>query len=268
MSQSDNSKKQEPETPDNINHTPKDFLASLTDSPEKNLQQKNTPHLVTQPGDPDDTPLPNSASVSFAKYISAVFSPLFMPTYCMATALWITSLSATPEKARFISSLIVLFITAAIPFAMILGLMRTGQVKDIDISNKRERFIPIIATGLCYIAAAIYVHRLKAPDWLPMMFVGAFATAIICAIISRWWKISAHGAAVGGFIGMLVRLDVMHLVEFEIIYWLIAIILLGGVIGISRMILRQHTPIQFIAGEILGSFVIYIVMGFPLPFVS
>jgi len=239
------------------------------DSPQNQAEPKK-PRLIeeTDTGNNSSGVLPNTSTVSFAKYFSAVFSPLFMPTYCMAMAMWVTTLSIIDERTRFISSLMVLCITAAIPVAILLGLLRAGKISNIDISNRKQRFIPVAACGLCYLAAAIYVYRLHAPLWLSMMFVGAFIGAMICAIVSLWWKISAHGLGIGGLTGMLVRLEVMHICLVDMLPWISAIIILGGILGLCRVVLGAHNTLQFITGEILGALAVYTAMCMPLPFVQ
>ncbi len=213
---------------------------------------------------------PGDKIVSISKYISAIFSPLLVPTYCAAIAMWLSQqLSPLPENSRFKVSLMILFITGLIPLAMILALITAGYVKNLDITNRRERFIPAIATGLCYIAAAIFVHRLGwCPDWLSMVFVGAFLAAIICSVVSLWWKISAHGMAIGAIIGMLIRLSVSDLSDFSLMPWIFATIIIGGFIGMARVALQRHTILQFFAGELLGIVAVFTATAYNLPFVT
>lgn len=209
-----------------------------------------------------------SGLVSFAKYVSAIFSPLLMPTYCLALGMWLTVINHNPENTRLTVSFVILLITGLIPLAMILGLIKAGYVTDLEIFNRRQRLIPIIATALCYIAATIYLHRMKAPDWMVMIFIGAFVAGVICAVISNWWKISAHGCAAGAMFGLLARFAFSDISVVPILPWLIGAVILGGIIGVSRVALNYHTPGQFIAGEIVGAACIFLATGLPIPFVS
>ena len=210
----------------------------------------------------------SSGLVAVSKYISAIFSPLLMPTYCMAMAMWLTPLSMIPENTRLSSSLVILFLTGIIPMAMILGLIKTGHVSNLDISNRRQRLIPLVATSLCYLAASIYLHRIQAPDWLCMLFIGALGAGFIATVVSIWWKISVHATAAGALVGLLVRFSVSELNIVPILPWIVGAILLGGLIGVSRVVLNAHTPGQFVAGELLGGLCIYFATGLPLPFVA
>ncbi len=223
---------------------------------------KNTEERLDYEISADDT------LTKVSKYISAIFSPLLMPTYCIALAMWLTVLSEMPEYTRLTISVVILFITALIPMAMILGLIKAGRVSNLDITDRRQRVIPVTATALCYVAAVIYLHRINAPDWMCMIFVGAFAAGVICALISPWWKISAHGCAAGGLIGLMLRFAVSDLGIYPMIWWIAGVIVLGGIIGVARMALKSHTPTQFFVGEIVGALCVFLATGLPVPFAS
>lgn len=247
-------------------------LSQLDETPENNADK---PRLTEGFDQATEERLANesvedsgSRFVEVSRYISAIFSPMLMPSYCVALAMWLTPLSDIAENTRLIVSLVVLFLTGIIPFAMLFALLKAGYVNNLDVSNRTQRLIPILAISLCYIAATIYIHRIKGSDWLAMIYVGAFAAGVICAIVSTFWKISAHGTAAGAVIGLLMRFVVSELNVIPMLPWVIGAILLGGIIGVSRMVLRAHTPGEYIAGEVLGAVCVFVATGLPLPFVE
>ena len=73
---------------------------------------------------------------------------------------------------------------------------------------------------------------------------------VVCALINVWWKISTHTAAVGGVAGALFVFG--ELFGFNPVWWLCLVFILAGVLGTSRMILRQHTLAQVVAGFFVG----------------
>ena len=200
-----------------------------------------------------------------ARYVSAVFSPLLIPTYAVAVAMWITPLNTTPENVRFIACLLILFITGGIPMAMLLTLLRLGRITDVDISDRRQRTMPTLLIALCYVAAALYVWRVSAPWWMVMFFAAAFAIALVCIAISRWWKISGHATSIGGVLGMLVWLVQSGLTDISPMPWITATVLIAGVIGTARVILGAHDTLQVTAGWLLGAILTYLVLGIPSP---
>lgn len=233
-----------------------------TDNPE-DITPSVSPKLTIITDDTETPPMASSMrhNNNWAGYISTTFSPLLLPTYCMAVAMWITPLNELPEGARFWSTMMVLLITGLIPMAMILGLIKSGHVQNLDITNRHERIIPLTATGLCYIAAGIYLYRMHAPQWLTMLYLGNSVIAIIYAIISPFWKISGHGGGMGALIGMLVWLDINNMTEISLMPWITVAILITGIVGSARVYLNKHSVSQVITGIVISGVLTYIAMN-------
>ena len=73
---------------------------------------------------------------------------------------------------------------------------------------------------------------------------------IVCAIINVWWKISTHSAAIGGVAGSLIVFSVIFM--FNPVWWFCLVLIVAGILGSSRMILRQHTLPQVLVGFLIG----------------
>ena len=73
---------------------------------------------------------------------------------------------------------------------------------------------------------------------------------MLCAMTNVWWKVSTHSAAIGGVAGGLLSFSLIF--NFNPVWWLCLVILLGGMVGTSRMILRQHTLPQVVVGFFVG----------------
>ena len=73
---------------------------------------------------------------------------------------------------------------------------------------------------------------------------------IICALINVWWKISAHMAAIGGVAGALFVFA--EVFAFNPVWWLCLVFIVAGILGTSRMILRQHSLLQVVIGFLVG----------------
>ena len=59
-----------------------------------------------------------------------------------------------------------------------------------------------------------------------------------------------HAAGAGGVVGALLAYSVLF--YFNPLWWLSLSILLVGLVGSSRMLLRQHNLWQVLAGSLLG----------------
>lgn len=198
-----------------------------------------------------------------AQIVSDVFSPLLMPAYCMAMAMWITPLQILPERTRIGATIGVAVITAVIPLGILLLMLRTGHISDMSISDRRQRTVPMLIAILAYLGAALYLHILHAPLWLQCFFHGAATSTTLSLFITLRWKISAHAGAAGGMAGMMLWLTATGLATVNAMLWLTGVILLGGVIGSARLVLERHTPAQVCCGWLLSAVCVFIAMCIP-----
>lgn len=219
------------------------------------MDQTNTPHK--------EAPAAKNRLRRAAQIASDVLSPLLVPTYCMAMAMWITPLQILPESTRMGATLGIAVITAAIPLCLLLIMHRMGRISDMCLSRRRERIIPMLIATLAYIGGALYLGALHAPMWLRSFFYGAAASTIIAVAVTFRWKISAHTIAMGGMAGMMLWFTVTRLATVHAMAWLSAVILLGGIVGTARLILGRHTPAQTCAGWMLGAVCVFIFMCLP-----
>lgn len=188
----------------------------------------------------------------WAQIMSDIFSPIMIPTYGMALAMWATPLRSISESSRLIATLLVAVITALIPLVTIAMLIKTGKISDAAISNRSQRTLPMTITAICYAGASLFVGSLGAPVWLRMFFMGAAVSAMLAMIITLKWKISAHTTAMGGLVGMILWFAVSGVADINIMIMFSVGILLAGAIATSRLLLMRHTLPQVIAGLALG----------------
>ncbi len=210
----------------------------------------------------DDSNKPHKNALErTAQILSDFFSPIVVPTYGTALALWITPLNILPERIRFGVMAMIALITAVVPTATIVTMIRLGRVSDMSISNRRERFIPFMVTIACYIAAAIYLGAVHAPAWLSLFFIGAAVSSLIAMLITLGWKISAHATSAGGLAGIVSWLAFCHLAIGNAAAWVSGSIVLVGLVATSRLILKRHTLGQVCAGAVLGFAVEFILLS-------
>ena len=74
---------------------------------------------------------------------------------------------------------------------------------------------------------------------------------VICIVVNIKWKISEHMTAIGGVIGGLIAFS--FLFNYNPTIWLSLFILLAGVLGSARIILRHHTLPEVLTGFAVGA---------------
>ena len=102
------------------------------------------------------------------------------------------------------------------------------------------------------------MNLLHIPHFMSSIIVAALAIQVVCAFVNLFWKISTHTAAIGGVAGALIAFS--GIFSYNPVWWLCIIIIVAGLLGTSRMILRQHSLSQVVAGFLLGFVLSFIVI--------
>lgn len=193
-----------------------------------------------------------------AHIFSWVFSPVLIPTYAIFMVLWVSVLAILPVPVRWNVVAMIWLLTCIIPVVAIIVLYKMKIISHPGLNNRNERYIPYIITTLCYLAGAWYLMRIHAPHWVYMFLVGGAGAAALSLVINRWWKISAHGAAIGGLLALAFRImtDGMGIIDMWPV--ITAAILCTGFLGTSRILLHCHTFWQVMAGIANGFLWVYI----------
>lgn len=200
-----------------------------------------------------------SISERIANFFSSAFSPLIIPTYAVAIALNLSFIgSITPLYTRILVTLVILATTCMIPSIAIAILYKLGKISDPGVNERQDRIVPYIIAIMSYVAAAVYLSNINAPVWIPMFMVGGGIAVIATALINLKWKISAHGAGMGGLTALMFSMWANGYVVFDLIYLTSLVILLTGIVGTSRLILNRHTLAQVLAGTLNGFFWVFI----------
>lgn len=183
-----------------------------------------------------------------SEWLSGIFSPLLVPTYAMGIILLVSTLYFLPESLKWTALAINFVITCIIPVAAILGMYKSGLVKDPLLNSRTERTVPYVVTLLCYIGAALFFYRASAPLWLPLFLIGGAGACLVNIIVNRWWKISAHAAAMGGLVALMFHLAYRHLGVVNLNWWITGVIIPTGLVMTARVYLGRHTLWQVLAG--------------------
>lgn len=202
----------------------------------------------------------NTPATPVLRYISLilsdVFSPLLSPTYAMVIALWLTPMCILPLGTRAWTVIGVFFLTALVPGLSLLLLVRLKKIKDTDVSDHKERFLPFTIAIACYLLTVLFLYNINAPRWMLAFMWGATGAAVIAGIISFKWKISAHATANAGLVGFVAWLAHRHALLIEPLTAVSIVIILLGLVCWARLYLYKHTPLQVLAGSALGAGII------------
>ena len=158
-------------------------------------------------------------------------------------------------------SLVVLF-TFVLPTVGTALLLWTGLIKGtLELRERQQRPLPLLLATASFGAAAVLLSASTHPldALLRHMMVGMTLTVVLTLLISLRWKISAHGAGVGGTLGLFALLHMGGAAPTHTWWWLLGAGTMAGAVLKARLTLQAHTPAQAWAGFLLGA---GLVLGF------
>ena len=191
------------------------------------------------------------------RIISIVLHPMLMGVYGVALLFLYADFNLIfgGQFIRFVSP--VFFLTCFVPFSSIYFLKKAGLIKDYELTDKRDRFLPYLTVLIAYLLLIYYFYSAKLYIWFLSTLVAPVILIVIAAIVNIYWKISAHMMGIGGLIGctLSVCYNVKGLNPFILF---IILFILAGCLGVSRLMLKRHTPAQVYIGFLIGLIVSYL----------
>ncbi|MCB0794260.1 MAG: hypothetical protein KDB88_05950 [Flavobacteriales bacterium] len=189
---------------------------------------------------------------SLAFLLSMLLHPLFMPLFTLVIAFRMDPHISffLPLPLILVTYLMVAVMTILFPLTSTLLLIHSGAVSGLSMVYRAERIIPFSLTlfyfGLCY----YLLHRTPHHEATYAMFAGAWVALLLTTLITLRWKISVHMVGIGGLLGALSGLIVLHH-TFSPLEMAVYIVL-AGALGTARLLVSDHTPAQVAIGVLLG----------------
>lgn len=193
----------------------------------------------------------NTKNIIFlAKILTLVFSPFYLPLVSLLALFLFTHLGALPFTYKAVTVLAVYVFSVALP-RWLIGVYRRYQGWTLfELGHREKRAIPYVISILCYGTLYYLMLHFSTNRYILGIVVAALAVQVACSVVNPWWKISTHIAALGAVTGALVAFSLI--MGFNPVWWIALLVLLAGVMGTSRMVLRQHSLAQVVGGWLLG----------------
>lgn len=185
-----------------------------------------------------------------ARIASMIFTPFYLPLVGLIGLFMFSYLSLLPLLYKLTVLAVVYLFTILLP-TLLIRLYRHWQGWTlIELGRKERRAVPYVISIMCYLFCTYIMESMHIPHFMGSILIAALIVQTVCAFINVWWKISTHTAAIGGMTGALFAFG--EIFSFNPIGWICITIILGGLIGTSRMILRQHSLAEVVVGYIVG----------------
>ncbi|MEZ4986009.1 MAG: hypothetical protein R2795_13395 [Saprospiraceae bacterium] len=203
-----------------------------------------------------------------AKGLSVVFHPLLLPTYMLFILMvvnpYLFGVNSYQEPTAHMQLLLVFLYTFFMPATIVLVMYFLGFIRSFQMKDKEERIGPYLITGMLYLW--VYYNFSKTGQMPPAyvsFMLGAVIALFVAFLINIFTKISAHAVGMGGLLGMVVitmlwfsygsfALPGTDMLDINVLYLLMATLLVAGAVGTARLYLKAHEPSDLVGGYFIG----------------
>lgn len=185
-----------------------------------------------------------------SRIVSMITTPFYLPVLGLIFMFMFSYLSVFPAMYKLFMVLIFYLFTVLLPTYLIHVYQKYEGLTPKQLGVRERRMIPYIISILCYFFGYYLLTLMNTPNFISVIFVVAIIIQVLCAAINKWWKISIHSAGIGGVTGMVIAFS--FILGFDPTWWLCLLTFIAGLVGTSRMILRQHSLSQVVCGYLLG----------------
>lgn len=188
---------------------------------------------------------------SIAKIVSVLFHPLFMVVYGLLIIFSpSTPFGYLPFTVKRLLFLIIVVNNVFLPLSLLPFLMQMRIISSWTLSERKERYIPLIITTLLYATTSYIIFRFPIPFFLKSFFYATFFLSLIVTAVNFRFRISLHSVGAGALISILMLLCFKMYMPPD--WHLILGIIAGGLVLSSRLRLNIHNPFQVWYGFITG----------------
>jgi len=179
-----------------------------------------------------------------------LIKPLFLPFFAYLCLFTCTYLHIMHLNYKLMTLSIVFVFTLLLPQLSIWAVRKIKGWNIVKLAQRESRFLPYILTTLSYSACYYTMQQMHFPRCISGIIMSCLICMVSCALINIRWKISTHVASCGLMVGGLLSLSFIF--NFNPVYWLCVFVLLSGMLGTARMIVRQHTIMEIAWGFAIG----------------
>lgn len=202
--------------------------------------------------------------------MSVVFHPLLVPFYMLLLLILINpylfGVSSIADPQAKMHMLVVFLYTFMMPAIMVAVMYFLGFIKNINQPTKEERIGPYLITGMLYLWVYYNFYKTgQMPPAYTSFMLGVVIALFLSFFVNIFSKISVHTVGMGGLLGMSLISFVWFsygaieipfgegaVIQFSMQMLIILLILIAGMVGTARLILKAHEPSDVYGGYLIG----------------
>ncbi len=194
---------------------------------------------------------------TISSIISYLFHPLLFPTYGTLLILGLNPnmFGYFGERLHFVWLAIVFALTFIFPVVWMRMMVGLEMIDNLRMETSKERIVPFVAAITFYLWTTwmfkANVH-LKIPtnQLIFYMMLGACISISIAFFMNIFTSVSLHTLGAGSVLGLVLIL--VRFSTFDLRLLFVATILLAGIIGSARLVLKAHSEMEVISGYFIG----------------
>ena len=126
----------------------------------------------------------------------------------------------------------------------------TGTIENLAMPDQKQRTLPFLFISILYGVVTFLFHWKVGVTSVTHLLMISSALVVISAIITLFYKVSIHSVAIWGIVGILLPLHKSS--NGLLLIPIVILIIAGGLVMSSRLMLDAHTPREVLIGSLLG----------------
>jgi len=194
-----------------------------------------------------------------SKAITYIYHPLIIPTLGMLVLFNSgTYLSYLPPDMKKWILLIVFLCTYVVPLAFIPFFLYQRMIMQIEMGSRRERYVPLVVSLVLYAFCYYIIRRISIPHLYHTFILSSLFAILATMIITFKYKISLHMVGAGGLVALIGFLAFYLKVNLQ--FFLGISVILAGITGTARIVLKAHSPDEIYSGFLTGFTVVLLTL--------
>jgi len=145
---------------------------------------------------------------------------------------------------------LIFLMTFVLPALNFLFFKITGTVENLTMPERKQRTLPFLFISILYcVVTLLFYWKVRVPNATFLLMIIS-SMVVVSAIITLFYKVSIHSAAIWGVIGILLPLNKIS--GGILLIPTVVLIILAGLVMSARLMLNAHTPREVLAGSMLG----------------
>jgi hypothetical protein len=120
--------------------------------------------------------------------------------------------------------------------------------------ERRVRVLPFFFTTIFYgITTYMFMAKIRENSIFVVILMAITLIVLTVTLLTLFFKVSTHSAAVSGMIGFLLSIALKHS-QHDLLFPLVGLLLMAGLVMSARLYLNAHKPNEILLGCVVGFF--------------